>query len=151
MENESVYSTVRSEISNFQETVRCEPSFRLFKNFLFTHKLVKRHEGDCLQVEEFDDVIFEESKEFAIKNNTRTQIDLDNNEEKYSVTNENNLDLENGMKIENLKLEISRTPLMVEESKESEKKYKITSDEKSVIQFPKHLCKHNFYIIYKNI
>lgn len=137
MENESVYSTVRSQISSLQDTVRCEPSFRLFKNFLFTHKLVKRHEGDCLQVEEFDEVIFEESKEFTVKNYFKPMVEIDNNEEKYSVTCENNLEIENGMKIENLKFEVSRR---VEESKESEKKYKITSNEKSIIQLPKNIC-----------
>jgi hypothetical protein len=137
MENESVYSTVRSQITSLQDTVRCEPSFRLFKNFLFTHKLVKRHEGDCLQVEEFDEVIFEESKEFSIKSNAKPQVEIDNNEEKYSVTCESNLEIENGMKIENLKFEVSRR---IEESKEPEKKYKITSDEKSIIQLPKNIC-----------
>lgn len=137
MENESVYSTVRSQISSLQDTVRCEPSFRLFKNFLFSHKLVKRHEGDCLQVEEFDEVIFEESKEFTVKNNFKPMVEIDNNEEKYSVTRENNLEIENGMKIENLKFEVSRR---VEESKESEKKYKISSNEKSIIQLPKNIC-----------
>lgn len=143
MENESVYSTVRSQISSLQDTVRCEPSFRLFKNFLFTHKLVKRHEGDCLQVEEFDEVIFEESKEFTVKNNFKHMVEIDNNEEKYSVTRENNLEIENGMKIENLKFELSRR---VEESKESEKKYKITSNEKSIIQLPKNICnKYDFF------
>ena len=170
MEMESNYSTVLSELPENVLTCKCDSNFNLVGNFLTSHKFFKRHDGDCLQVEEFDDLIFNFNFQENVvmvnnlnnSNNGKTKLikksqcqdnktdfnDL-NNEDKYSVILENNLELENGKLDEKINNEQTTGVLdqLIENSveneiKEVEKKYKIISDEKSIIKFHNHTCKN---------
>ncbi len=172
---ESNYSTVLSELPENAITFKCDSNFKLVGNFLTSHKFVKRHNGDCLQVEEFDDLIFNLNFQENIvmvnnlnnSNNGKTKLfnksqcqdnktdfnDL-NNEDKYSVTLENNFELENGKLDDKFKKEEINAVLekLIESSekneiKEVEKKHKIISNEKSIIKFSNHTCK-NFYLLF---